>query len=293
MDPFQRQDPPFNNVPSPFTTQVNVNSFTPPDSRSTSLPGIAPQTYFRPTSAAAALNANFLGRQASVGLHDTGGNGANQRWPLCRLQPNEIPRAQLVQPHLPHYTQQHNLLSNLQPIHNHHQNRDPRPFDQHWSREQTMFAHNHNMRPSGLGLLNNPSSQHQQSHSHINSAPSHSSRPSQQIPHQLLPSSPAPDIQSLGTPRSTMMPAARTPQPPLTLSQLRLAVNSSFDRRSVAPVQVQWQTPTVVNNVDALALHTPQPPPLFMPSPQLPAPELPFNPPSASLGPSTIDPANV
>ncbi|KAL0070407.1 hypothetical protein AAF712_002238 [Marasmius tenuissimus] len=128
---------------------------------------------------------------------------------------------------------------------------------------------------------------------HTNSAGTHSSRPSQRLPHQLPPSSPAPNIQYLGAPRSTMMPAARTPQLPLTLSQLRPAVNSSFDRRSVALVQVQWQTPTVVNNVDALALHTAQPPPLFMPSPQPPTPELPFNPPSASLGPSAIDPANV
>ncbi|KAK1234645.1 hypothetical protein PQX77_002148 [Marasmius sp. AFHP31] len=142
------------------------------------------------------------------------------------------------------------------------------------------------MAPPGLARPGSTSHPHQiYNRGHYNHIP----RTHGQAPHQ----------QHLGftahsNPRSPMPVAqGRATLPPQPPPQLHPAVDSSFEHHSVAPARVQWQPPTVIDNVDALGLQSFQPPPIPTPSPKQPQPSLPFDPPSASLGPSAINPANI
>ncbi|KAL0063643.1 hypothetical protein AAF712_009441 [Marasmius tenuissimus] len=274
MDPFQRVDPQTPDAPISFTTHPNSFSSSP----STPLTGFTPHTHFRPNSAAAAPNTNFLAR---LGLQSNiGENLLGERWPPPQSQQNNFQRAQSVQPNqLPPMYRQHNLNTQLYPDF-HQRSMAPQTLDRQY-RSTEQFTQGQSSPLPGLD----------QSHGPV--AYSQKKEPSRQ--HQL--GLPTPGVQNLTRPQPTQtpIPLPRTPQPPrrppsgVNVNGIT-ALSPCF---APAPRPIQWQTPTVINNVDARALRSLQPPPLPTPSPKQPGPSLPFNPPSASHGPSAINSTNI
>ncbi|KAL0058019.1 hypothetical protein AAF712_015326 [Marasmius tenuissimus] len=295
MDPFQRLDPQINNIATPFTTHVNPSL----PSNSTASTVFTPHTHFRPTSAAAAPNANFLGRESFVDSRSTGGTFPPQKWPPSHIQQSEIQRAHSVQPTSSLYSQRHNVGFTSHSLnHYNHQNRDPRPINQHWPEEQIPFTRNQNLPPPYVTQPNNPVYR-QPSHDQQGWPSNRSQTPSLQASashqqHRAI----TPVSQYFGFPQSTMVPS-RPLQPQQPHVQQPLATDAQRPNVSPtgppsAPVRVQWQPPTVVNNVDAVAFRSSQPPPTIpVTSPKQPVPSPPFNPPSASLGPSVMNAANL
>ncbi|KAJ8092972.1 hypothetical protein PM082_011292 [Marasmius tenuissimus] len=284
-------DPQINNIATPFTT--HVNPLLP--SNSTASTVFTPRTHFRPTSAAAAPNANFLGRESLVDFRSTGGTFPPQKWPPSHVQHDEIQRARSVQPSSSLYPQRHNVgFTSHPPNHYNHQNRDPRPINRHWPEEQITFTQNQNLPPPPCVMQPNDPVYRQSSHVQQGRPSNRSQTPSLQpsASHQQHRAT-TPVSQRFGFPQSTMVPPRPLqPQQPLATDAQRS--NASATGPPSAPVRVQWQLPTVVDNVDAAAFRSFQPPPTIpMTSPKQPVPSLPFNPPSASLGRSIMNEANL